>query len=737
MEDLFKSKEQEFYIELEQERYFFPGENISGDVIYHLTKETKVTNIKVILEGTVEIGGRSMSLFSKYILIAKPANGDKYELLEPRTHRFPFTITIPTSQECKIPSTLEINKLLKIRYHVTAILNKPYSFLQKLNASTTKSINILEDINVAAEEYKGEFKVEKKVYLSGEQRPVTVSTVIKKRAAVKGDTIPISVNIEHIGVMVRDKAISVQLLRSVYYGKNNTELFGPKVLREVTANIEISGPVSFTKLFNLQLAIPTNLCPTVEKSAHAFRIEYTLQVSVNLNEENPLRQEVSQDVVLFNFPFTIGTYPKVSFNIDDDEDEEVASQADPLVEDEASNNSSEYEKVMEKMKDMDLELEAIPPQMIQETSPTPPPKTGYTPLPALSSNVEPTYIPPPMMLQEVKPQEVKPLPIKKDIVLKPDEVTSPIEPPPQIPMMLSAEPPKPIKKSPTITPLERLPSSGSMIAPFATPKMEFATNVGGGGSSGSTSPIKLSPVQTFNSPKSPVSNQQPVVTTPPLEHNAVPPSPSYRVKQNVTPSDVFNDYNPTMSPSPSLQTINDAPNPHPATPTPSVERHKSFHWVAPPAATPAVKPTSPPAINLTSKPGSPPALPPRPTPTPSISNQTNGTHPGGFAFPQPMLNNTSPPPPPPLLSNNNYPAPNNNYNQHYTYSQNQNQPAYNFPQAQAPPYNNYPPQYNNNYHHQQQNNNNYPYPPPQPQPFITMPSHQDYQAQPNYSYYRN
>lgn len=519
------------------------------------------------------------------------------------------------------------------------------------------------------------------------------------------------------------------------------------MLREVTANIEISGPVSFTKLFNLQLAIPTNLCPTVEKSAHAFRIEYTLQVSVNLNEENPLRQEVSQDIVLFNLPFTIGTYPKVSFNIDDDEDEEVASQTDPLVEDEASNNALEYEQVMEKMKDMDLELEAIPPQMIQDTSPTPPLKTAYTPLPALASNVEPTYIPPPMMLQEVKPQEVKPqevktLPVKKDIALKPDEVTSPTEPAPQIPMMLSAEPPKPIKKSPNITPLERLPSSGSIIAPFATPKMEFSTNVGGSGgsgSSGSTSPIKLSPVQTSNSPKSPVLNQQPVVTTPPLEHHAVPPSPSYRAKQNVTPSDVFNDYNPIMSPSPSLQTINNAPNPHPATPAPSVERHKSFHWVAPPAAA-TPKPTSPPATNLTSKPGSPPALPPRPTPTPSISNQTNGTHPGGFAFPQPMLNNASSPPPL-LLSNNNnnYPVPNNNYNQHYTYSQNQNQPAYNFPQA--PPYNNYPPQYNNNnnnYHHQQQqNNNNYPYPPPQPQPFFTMPSHQDYQAQPNYSYYRN
>lgn len=39
MEDLFKSKEQEFYIELEQERYFFPGENISGKRDIHSSYE--------------------------------------------------------------------------------------------------------------------------------------------------------------------------------------------------------------------------------------------------------------------------------------------------------------------------------------------------------------------------------------------------------------------------------------------------------------------------------------------------------------------------------------------------------------------------------------------------------------------------------------------------------------------------------------------------------------------------
>lgn len=36
MADLFKAKEREFYIELNQEKYFFPGDTISGkrDIVF-------------------------------------------------------------------------------------------------------------------------------------------------------------------------------------------------------------------------------------------------------------------------------------------------------------------------------------------------------------------------------------------------------------------------------------------------------------------------------------------------------------------------------------------------------------------------------------------------------------------------------------------------------------------------------------------------------------------------------
>lgn len=62
------------------------------------------------------MGGRTITLFSKYVLIAQSPDGEKSYYLEPLTHRFPFVITIPTAKECSVPSTLEVSKTLFISF---------------------------------------------------------------------------------------------------------------------------------------------------------------------------------------------------------------------------------------------------------------------------------------------------------------------------------------------------------------------------------------------------------------------------------------------------------------------------------------------------------------------------------------------------------------------------------------------------------------------------------------------
>jgi len=43
-----------------------------GDVVLDLKKSTKTNNIKVSLEGYAEIGGRTMTIYSKSIFVAEP-----------------------------------------------------------------------------------------------------------------------------------------------------------------------------------------------------------------------------------------------------------------------------------------------------------------------------------------------------------------------------------------------------------------------------------------------------------------------------------------------------------------------------------------------------------------------------------------------------------------------------------------------------------------------------------------
>jgi hypothetical protein len=82
-----------------------------GDVVLDLKKSTKTNNIKVSLEGYAEIGGRTMTIYSKSIFVAEPPEGEKSYYLDAYTHRFPFKISIPSSSDYILPSTLEVSNM--------------------------------------------------------------------------------------------------------------------------------------------------------------------------------------------------------------------------------------------------------------------------------------------------------------------------------------------------------------------------------------------------------------------------------------------------------------------------------------------------------------------------------------------------------------------------------------------------------------------------------------------------
>jgi hypothetical protein len=118
-------------------------------------------------------------------------------------------------------------------------------------------------------------------------------------------------------------------------------------LASIDKKIVISSPTDFSTSMNLKLHIPRNVCPTVEaKKGGVFRVEYLVQVQVNLNDQSPKSPGRRTDIITFDVPFTIGTYPSLVQCIEDDDEgvdegvEELDIISDSAISDQLSDTMS-------------------------------------------------------------------------------------------------------------------------------------------------------------------------------------------------------------------------------------------------------------------------------------------------------------------------------------------------------------------------------------------------------------
>ncbi|CAO3699129.1 unnamed protein product [Rhizopus stolonifer] len=352
----------EFYIELSEERYYFPGEEIKGQLVLNLKRRTKTVNFEIILSCLAEMKGSKRKTDLTLKIIPEKANH-----LNRGIHRYPFSMMIPT--DLILPSTLEIPGVLKVSYRLKAIYNGNFSLLKNVYPTARKSVAILEDINVESDRFNGPHTLTKDRALAGESRNVRVEMTLPRLAAVKGDTIPITIKIHHIGVMVRNRAIKVQLMKYVH--DKNGKIHRIMEQSHSVADIEILGPTKFTESFHLPLPIiSASTCPTVKDSCEIFKIEYHIQATINLNEENPHGEEKPANIFLLDQPFTVGTRPRNHYAIDPDDnigisqsqmsannirdDKNEESIQSHLSEDSVHDNQ-EYDKVVEGMKHVELD----------------------------------------------------------------------------------------------------------------------------------------------------------------------------------------------------------------------------------------------------------------------------------------------------------------------------------------------------------------------------------------------
>ncbi|KAF7721615.1 Arrestin domain-containing protein 4 [Apophysomyces ossiformis] len=317
-------RQNDFYIELNEDRFYYSGEVIKGNVILDLAKPTKTNHVRIAFTGEVQSESSSLQLFNKILYLANPPDDEKSHVLEAQTHCFPFEFKIP-GEDGEIPSSTQLPNLGGVKYLLTALHDKPF-VPDSLSPQTKKEISILERIDVTSPEYcmKGNFNEQIQLVGSDDPRQIRVSMTLPKFGIVRGDILPVTIQIKHFHDLIREKAIKVQIIRRSFFGKSKGQLSEKKIIKSNVVDIDITGPIDFTQTSVVKMLFPTSTPPTIGESGKIVSIEYWIRAEINLNEISPDNPEAEhpKNIVYMEANVVVGTFPKPDLAIDDEDDEE-------------------------------------------------------------------------------------------------------------------------------------------------------------------------------------------------------------------------------------------------------------------------------------------------------------------------------------------------------------------------------------------------------------------------------
>ncbi|KAI8584720.1 hypothetical protein K450DRAFT_217681 [Umbelopsis ramanniana AG] len=324
----------EFYITLNDSRYFFPGDTINGTVTLSLDKPTKTNCILVIFKGEVEAGGDSFNLFTKQIKVAADVG-----TLDARTHSFSFEFLVDS--HLNLPSSTKLARG-SIKYGITAIHERPL-IPDALSSKAEYALQILENINAEWPEFAHEAEMCQDVTISGsnDTRKVRIIAKMPRFAFVRGDIIPIELSIKHFEPFTREKGIKVELIRIALFGKSKNQTPVQNALRSLVTDLNVSTS-NFVFSATPHILIPTSTPPTIDINGKILNVQYQVRISINLNPSNGTVSK-SNNVVL-EIPIVVATWPPAAIPIDLDLDEEELEPEPQSSETESDSESGETEQ---------------------------------------------------------------------------------------------------------------------------------------------------------------------------------------------------------------------------------------------------------------------------------------------------------------------------------------------------------------------------------------------------------
>ncbi|KAG2180087.1 hypothetical protein INT43_003875 [Umbelopsis isabellina] len=335
-----------FYITLDEERYYFPGDCIRGKVTLHLQKPCKTASIRVCLWGKVAtlIKDRKeeFPLFQKEIM-AFQLPGGKSTVLEPRIHSYPFEFIIPT--DLSLPSFMEQSDYPEgsITYAIQAIHDRPF-VADILAQKAQLHIPLLEKIDVMSQQYQ--FAQEANAHCMFDHIPAedgqnaysiehsmqaAVNAMIPRIAYVRGETIPVNVSIHHIYPFSRVGGLTISLCRAALFANGSKTYITPEIpVKTIKCDINVTDPRTLTQNICEQLLVPSTTPPTIDSNGRLLQVQYKIVITAELSDMNrssllsKLKNGNNEPhsplhIATLHLPVKLGTLPFASMPIDPEE----------------------------------------------------------------------------------------------------------------------------------------------------------------------------------------------------------------------------------------------------------------------------------------------------------------------------------------------------------------------------------------------------------------------------------
>ncbi|ORY96816.1 hypothetical protein BCR43DRAFT_289403 [Syncephalastrum racemosum] len=311
-------------ITLDEEKFYFPGEALkgtialSGKVLVHPKSPTKANHVVLRFAGELAFDKKdkeTTSLFNRSQILTVARDADtKPCVLEPRLHSFPFEFIVPEGLD--LPSAMEFEKKIHIRYTLTAILDRPM-VPEAFCSRAEYRVPILEYLDIEAPQFT------KPQEMIANTKKHSLKALMPRVGFTRGDIVSLKVTLTTPSQFFsRKQGLQIQLVRIIDIQRSRHSVCKHSFLREhvlksADYDLNLDRSNHFTQSIAHQMSIPTNTPPTIGYKGMLLRVFYQVRLRV------PLR---SAELAL-DMPIVIGTWPRADIPIeeDDEDDQDDAS----------------------------------------------------------------------------------------------------------------------------------------------------------------------------------------------------------------------------------------------------------------------------------------------------------------------------------------------------------------------------------------------------------------------------